>query len=987
MTEILDFILLFLRQFAGGPGPAENNLVRFGLPAILWAILWYIAWSRQRQQILPREKLLLWGFGLAFVREMYMVSLIAWEIIGSKNTNFTCNVIQPLEHAMAMIAMIVVAAAYLRYIMNDQIIPRRYLLIGIGITSLVFIYSAITWPVQLAASPQLKFHQTLSAWLFHVPLSILMGVAIFLLWKRRGWLRNVIASSLTLYLLSELLLLLNYSTDRAYSVIICPIGNGLHILAIPLLGYVYLKEQSLEKKHAEDSLISYRDHLEELVEERTTELKEVNSQLVKHVSERAQAENALDRLAQRYGLILKSAGEGICGIDHQGKMIFVNDAAARMLGYQVNELINLPSHLIWHQHKVDGKPDPLEEWPIYQGYKNGLQHYGDDEHFWRKDGSGFPASYFSNPIWEKDELVGTVIVFSDITERKRTEAEIEQHTSSLTTQNAVAAILSQSLEVEVNLKKVIEMVRIDEGMDLGLIYLLEPASDNLSLYIYNGNYNKDEIQSITADGNACHQISLQAFRRNQAVTANLLEISTEASVLCLNQTDLCNLISVPISSKGRMLGVMTFGTRKPDAAPMHKLEMLTAIGQQIGMAIENARLYKDAESWADELTRLHEASAFLSSSFKLDQITAEIARQSAWLLKCQKSFVTRLNRQTNLFELAAVFGINRDGQEHIKYSLTSLKFLPELASQPAMIPIQDAFTDQHFPESLKESLNIKSALIVPIWTSDKPTDYIILIDTQTKRIWNAREIELMEILANRAAVSLVYTILENQLELDATLQERQRIAADMHDGLSQTISLLGLHLDKIQDLVETTPKPEFENYIQEIREIVNHAYSEVRRAITNLQELPAPRKSLQTLIQDLLAKLKSSSGPELIYKSELVQDLFLIADQTDQVLLVVREATLNAIHHADAHTISVYLGTVEDRINISIEDDGSGFEVENHQSSCDHFGLTIMKARAERISGKLQIDTSLGKGSRIDLAWRPELIKTPNAISQPIGSS
>ena len=72
MNEYLEFLLLLLAQFAGGPGPKENNLVRFGLPAILWGVLLYIAWSRQRREELPREKMLLFGFGLGLGREVFM---------------------------------------------------------------------------------------------------------------------------------------------------------------------------------------------------------------------------------------------------------------------------------------------------------------------------------------------------------------------------------------------------------------------------------------------------------------------------------------------------------------------------------------------------------------------------------------------------------------------------------------------------------------------------------------------------------------------------------------------------------------------------------------------------------------------------------------------------------------------------------------------------------------------------------------------------
>lgn len=70
VDNVLEFIPLLLRQFAGGPGPAEDNLVRFGLPAILGGILLYIAWNHQRSQDLPREKLLVWGLGLALLSDL-----------------------------------------------------------------------------------------------------------------------------------------------------------------------------------------------------------------------------------------------------------------------------------------------------------------------------------------------------------------------------------------------------------------------------------------------------------------------------------------------------------------------------------------------------------------------------------------------------------------------------------------------------------------------------------------------------------------------------------------------------------------------------------------------------------------------------------------------------------------------------------------------------------------------------------------------------
>jgi signal transduction histidine kinase len=302
MANAADFMLLLLRQFAGGPGPIENNLVRFSLPAILWGVLLLVAWSRQRTRKLPREKLLLWGFGLGLARELFMFVQVAERVLGGYN-HVEAALHQPIEHALAMAAIVVVAAAFLRYILDDERLPRRYLQAGLGATAVGFVLTAWAWPRQLAADPEILFHQTWGAWLFHLPLSILILVAILLLGRKRGWLRNVVVVALVFFFLGEVLMLTNYATDRAYAYIVCPIGNIFHILAIPLLGYVYLREQSIEKRRAEKALEAYRDHLEELVLERTEALTTAHNRLAAQEERQRIAANMHDGLGQTLGLL------------------------------------------------------------------------------------------------------------------------------------------------------------------------------------------------------------------------------------------------------------------------------------------------------------------------------------------------------------------------------------------------------------------------------------------------------------------------------------------------------------------------------------------------------------------------------------------------------------------------------------------------------------------------------------------------------------
>ncbi len=143
------------------------------------------------------------------------------------------------------------------------------------------------------------------------------------------------------------------------------------------------------------------------------------------ISARREAEKTIADLRRQNEFILLSAGEGIFGLDLEGRHTFVNPAAANMLGYHVEELLGQPSHALWHHTKENGSPYLKEDCPIYGAYKDGLVHMGEDELFWRKDGSSFSAQYCSTPMRnEKGQLIGAVVTFQDITERKRLAAQL-----------------------------------------------------------------------------------------------------------------------------------------------------------------------------------------------------------------------------------------------------------------------------------------------------------------------------------------------------------------------------------------------------------------------------------------------------------------------------------------------------------------------------------------------------------------------------------
>ena len=134
------------------------------------------------------------------------------------------------------------------------------------------------------------------------------------------------------------------------------------------------------------------------------------------------AEAALRDSQERLRLILDSAGEAIYGADTKGICTFVNKACLRMLGYEREEdLVGKGVHALIHHTYPDGRPYPKEECHVRRSTLGGRSTHVEDEVHWRADGSSFPVEYWSHPMYRDGELVGAVVTFVDVTERKAAE--------------------------------------------------------------------------------------------------------------------------------------------------------------------------------------------------------------------------------------------------------------------------------------------------------------------------------------------------------------------------------------------------------------------------------------------------------------------------------------------------------------------------------------------------------------------------------------
>ena len=119
-----------------------------------------------------------------------------------------------------------------------------------------------------------------------------------------------------------------------------------------------------------------------------------------------------------------------------------------MLGYEVEELIGIPTHPQVHHTRPDGTPYPKEECPIYASLKDGDVRMWCTDVMWRKDGTSFPADITSTPIWEDGQVAGVVVTFQDITERKHAEEAMQQAKLTADTANRAKSDFLASMSHE-----------------------------------------------------------------------------------------------------------------------------------------------------------------------------------------------------------------------------------------------------------------------------------------------------------------------------------------------------------------------------------------------------------------------------------------------------------------------------------------------------------------------------------------------------------
>jgi PAS domain S-box-containing protein len=304
----------------------------------------------------------------------------------------------------------------------------------------------------------------------------------------------------------------------------------------------------------------------------------------------------------RTKLILDSAGEGIFGVDADGKTIFVNPAAEKLLGYRAQDLHGLygrSAHDMFHYARPDGTPYPRKDCPIYAAFKDGAVHQGGEEVFWRKDGTSFPVDYVSTPIIEGGKLRGAVVAFRDISQRKRAEEETERNLERLRALRDIDHAISSSLDLRTVLAVLMEKIDLVLPYSTVTVRLFDKRSGQLEPVACR---NLDEREWKQAQWKGRRGIPNLVFESRAPLI--IRDTRDDARVVdgeFYRRHKLFSYVGVPLTVKDETLGVLGFYTKEVHEFTDDEVEFLMTLAGQAAVAIHNSQIYEEMAQLAVDL--------------------------------------------------------------------------------------------------------------------------------------------------------------------------------------------------------------------------------------------------------------------------------------------------------------------------------------------------------------------------------------------------
>jgi PAS domain S-box-containing protein len=420
-------------------------------------------------------------------------------------------------------------------------------------------------------------------------------------------------------------------------------------------------------------------------------------------------------------------------------------------------------------------------------------------------------------------------------------------------------------------------------------------------------------------------------------------------------------VITPVSTRGRILGTLDAyypAESEPDA---EELRLLAAIADQLAIGFENSRLFDQSRRRMLEMDALYRAAERFHQSLVLDDVLRALAESALDVIGADRA-VALVFDDAPPFELkvGAAAGMADNELSDLAEALREVETADFLGlSTPRFA--QDAAAEPAAVQGIVRAAGIASVIDVPITVAGKNFGLFGVGWVERHNIVEA-EVRLATALGQQAAVAIENARLYERAQLAASLEERQRLARELHDSVSQALYGISLGTRTARTLVERDPAKAVEplDYVSSLAEA---GLAELRALIFELRPESLATEGLVAALEKQFAALKARHGISVAADLCLEPDLRL--DLKEVLYRVGQEALHNTVKHAKASRVVVQLSSEGASIALRITDDGVGFDASADYPG--HLGLRSMAERTARASGTITVASQPGSGTAIEV--------------------
>jgi signal transduction histidine kinase len=421
-------------------------------------------------------------------------------------------------------------------------------------------------------------------------------------------------------------------------------------------------------------------------------------------------------------------------------------------------------------------------------------------------------------------------------------------------------------------------------------------------------------------------------------------------------------LGAPVTARGRMFGNI-YLTREPGAVDFTEEDegSLLVLASQAGVAVENARLYDESHQRERRLEAVGEIATAILAGTESETVLKLVAGRARELVGAELATVAVPSD-----ELGSLVLVVADG-EHAE-DLVGLTFARdesvsgEVIASGRPVVLKDASNDQRTYHPMVKAGGMGPSMFVPLIVRGQAYGTLAVANRVGGQEFDAEDLALVQKFADQAAVAMEYSRAQREVRRLAVMEDRERIARELHDGVIQSLFAVGMGM---QATAIMTRDPELQERLESAVEEVDRVIRDLRNYIFGLRPGILADRQLDQALRELAEDFREKTGVVAVVDIDATVAAEL-ASRAGDIVQFVREALSNVGRHAEAATCRISLHVRDGGAVVEIDDDGTGFDLESARGKGD--GLGNLQGRADALGGDLLIASAPGQGTTTRLS-------------------